>query len=260
MIAMNYLDRVLARSVDHPPESKEEVQLFALTCFYLAVKLFQAGPVLSTQQMSILSGGMYTAAQVSSTEQRLLFALNWRLHPPCAADFVRPFFMVIMRNKDHPTDLCHYDVLELALGMLHTGTLDYFFVNHQVPPSHMAAAALLNAMHAVLPASYSIPSVQDLVEEISKDTGCSLHDDQINLCRQRFWSLLECTGIGRQSSQDSVPPMDLDCPTTPPPKRIETVLTPQPSPSDVCSLSSGSVLPSPELHFPNVKKPRNIPS
>jgi len=233
MIAMNYLDRVLSH-LETPPKSKEEVQLMALTCFYLAVKLFQAGPVLSTEQMAMLSGGMYTAQQVSATEKRILFVLKWSLHPPCAADFVRPFFMVVMRNTGFPPDLSHYDALELALGMLHTGALDYFFVAHKLPPSHMAAAALLNAMHAILPASFAIPSVQEFIQQIERDTKCTLHEGQINLCRQRYWFLLDSTGMGRQCP----PATAAIYPTTPPAKRAKSNDFTPTSPNGVIDLSN----------------------
>lgn len=241
MIAMNYLDRVLS-NLETPPKSKEEVQLIALTCFYLAVKLFQAGPVLSTEQMAMLSGGMYTAQQVSATEKRILFALKWSLHPPCAADFVRPFFMVIMQKTGFPPDLSHYDVLELALGMLHTGILDYFFLAHKLPPSHVAAAALLNAMHAILPASFTIPSVQEFIQQIERDAKCILHEGQINLCRQRFWALLDSTGMSRQC-----PPTAVSYPTTPPPAKrakSEDLLTPRTptSPNGVIDLSKEEII------------------
>ena len=210
MVAMNYLDRVFSKSVT-PPQSKGEVQLIALTCFYLAVKLFQAGPVLSTEQMALLSGGTYNAQQVSAMERRILFALQWSVHPPCAADFVRPFFMVTMRNSGFPPDLSHYDVLELALGTLHTGILDYYFIANKLPPSHMAAAALLNAMHAVLPVSFDILSVQDFIQLMERNAGITLNEEQINLCRQRFWTLLDRTGLNDPCSSHK------NCPATPSP-------------------------------------------
>ena len=237
MISMNYLDRVLSSFVDDPPKSKEEVQLIALSCFYLAVKLFQAGPVLSTDQMSILSGGMYSAQQVSAMEQRILFALSWSLHPPCGADFVRPFFMIILRNTGFPPDLSHFDVLELALGMLHTGVLDYFFIAQQSSPSHMAAAALLNAMHAVLPESYPLPSVQELILQIEKDTNCTLNEGQIDVCRQRFWTLLDRAGMGCPNSSDFATEHQ-QCPTTPPSaKRIKSDISPS-SPNGVLDVEA----------------------
>ena len=231
MVAMNYLDRVLSQSRS-PPKSKEEVQLIALTCFYLAVKLFQAGPVLSTEQMAMLSGGIYTSHQVSATEKRILFELKWSLHPPCAADFARPFFMIIMQSTGFPADLSHYDVLEMALGVLHTGILDYFFVAHKLPPSHMAAAALLNAMHAILPSSFDIPSVQEFIREINQYAKVSLHEGQINLCRQRFCALLEGSGPPRSY-------ITHDCPATPPSaKRTKNDDFTPPSPQGIVDLGS----------------------
>lgn len=200
---MNYFDRFLSRlSDDRPPESKEEFQLIALSCFYLAVKLFQAGPVLSTHHMAKLSGDTFSAQQVAAMEMRILSTLRWCLHPCCAADFVRPFFIVVMRDVGFPPAFSHYDILEHALGSLHTGTLDYFFTANKLLPSHMAAAALLNAMHAILPATFAIPSVMDLIKRIQDDTGFLLNEGQINLCRQRFWSILVITGLEQPSPAD----------------------------------------------------------
>ena len=116
-----------------------------------------------------------------------------------------------MRNSGFPPDLSHYDVLELALGTLHTGVLDYFFIANKLPPSHMAAAALLNAMRAILPTSFDIPSVQDFIQQLERSAGITLHEGQINLCRQRFWVLLDSTGLRERCSSDN------NCPTTTPP-------------------------------------------
>lgn len=179
--------------------------MIALACFYLAVKLFQAGPVLSIHQMVMLSGGTYTSQQVSSMEKSLLFTLQWSVHPCCESDFIRPFFMSVISKNGFPPDLCHYDVLELALGILHTGTLDYFFTAYRVPSSHKAAAALLNAMHAVLPVSYPVPSVEELVEQIRQETGYKMDKGRINLCRQRFCALLLSTDLRNiQESADEI--------------------------------------------------------
>jgi Cyclin, N-terminal domain/Cyclin, C-terminal domain len=204
MIAMNYLDRVLSRS-DLLSYSKQEVQLLALTCFYLTVKLFQAGPILSTQQISMISGGTYSAKQVAAMEQRMLFILDWCLHPPCAADFLRPYFTILLCHKSVPSDLYSFEVVDLALGMLSAATLDYFFVAYQLPPSHLAAAALLNAMRSILPISNSLPTVHDITRVLTQYTGCPLNEGQVNICCERLWDILEASGHGHWSPTAATP-------------------------------------------------------
>ena len=193
MIAMDYLDRFLSRNATFK-KTKRGLQLVALTSFYLAVKLFQAGPVLSTEQMSSISGGTYSAQEVAAMENRILFSLNWQLHPPCAADFLRPFLAVLLQrsNKGIPWDnaLFRTDVLDLSQRMLHVAVSDYFFCAHTLKSSEMAAAALINAIHFLLPKKSNIPrpTSHDLLQDLRE--CADLDHDLVALCQGRMWSML----------------------------------------------------------------------
>lgn len=189
MIAMDYIDRYLSRCTELP-SSKEQVELLALSCFYLAVKLFQAGPVLSTHQMSVLSGRFYTAKQISWTEQRILFALNWKLHPPCPADYVRPFVLLLMSNDVLDAfEPANYDMLDVADSLLHSAVLDYYFVAHGHLPSQIAAAAILNAVHIVqssLPWHPDATEIKQVLTDYAKlDWG------KVKQCQDRLWYISE---------------------------------------------------------------------
>jgi hypothetical protein len=189
MVAMNYFDRFLSRC-EPRPNSKQEVQLLALTCFYLAVKMHQAGPILSTQQISMISGFAFSSKDVSDMEQRILVTLDWCLYPPCAAEFVRPYLSILLSHSMVPPDLCLYEVVDEALGMLNAALLlDYFFVAHELPPSHLAAAALLTAMRSILPYSESIPSVHDAAQILNQESGSWMDEAQIRLCCSRLWNI-----------------------------------------------------------------------
>jgi hypothetical protein len=192
---MNYFDRFLSRTA--LLRSKNEAQLLALTCFYLSVKVFQAGPILSTHQISAISGFVFSANQVTAMEKRILVTLDWCLYPPCAADFLKPYFAVLMRHMSLPPDLCCSEVLDRALAMLNAATLlDYFFVAYQLPPSHIATAALLNASRSILPLTSSIPTVQDATKVLAQFSSSSMNEARIQLCCHRLWDIDE-TGINR---------------------------------------------------------------
>jgi hypothetical protein len=183
MISMNYLDRILS-ICENVPDSKDDVQLLALTCFYLAVKLFQSGPVLSTSHMAQISGGCYTAKQISNMEQKVLFILEWRLHSPCATDFFRQFYGVILRNLGSclPIDI-RQRVSEMACTVIQASILDYFFVANPIRPSHLAAASLLLSLKIFLPHSANI---QDIFHRLNQLTGNRLDFDHVALCCRRL--------------------------------------------------------------------------
>lgn len=188
---MNYFDRVLSRT-SPLPSSKEDVQLLALTAFYLAVKVKRAGPILSTHQICMISGFVFPADQVAAMEETILFTLDWCLYPPCAADFVRPFLSILNCRWSLDLDLRRNEVVDLALGMLNAAALlDYFFVAYQVPPSHLAAAALLNVMRLILPVSKSSPTVQDVTRVLAQFSGSSMNETHVHLCCERLWRTLD---------------------------------------------------------------------
>jgi Cyclin, N-terminal domain len=218
MIAMNYLDRVLVRR-DSRLTSKYDVQLLALSCLYLAVKIFQTGPVLSTQQMSVLSGGMYTAVDVALMERDVMFTLQFCLHPPCSTDFLHSFHSILIRNKCLPPHVCPSQVLQVATKALHASVLDYFFVAHELPQSHVAGAALFNAVRVLSTMSqsngiYSTFKMHDLVRVLRKHAGPDLNGDVVGVCQQRLWSIIDKTRY--RCAADGSPPCS--------PSRMQTYL------------------------------------
>lgn len=124
-IAMNYLDRVIAKRVETTGQSlpKREFQLMAVTCLYIAVKLHGETEEIttSTQQpqeqnegvvtttasnksssikLNIdvfveLSRGFFQAKTIQETELKILFALDWNLNPPTPMKFIASFIRMI---------------------------------------------------------------------------------------------------------------------------------------------------------------------
>lgn len=245
-IAMNYFDRFLSRS-EFQPTSKQEVELLALTCYYLAVKILRVGPIFSIDQMSLISGGVFSTTQIAAMEKQVLFTLDWNLYPPCATDFLRPYFMALLGDKNVPADLCRPEVVDLALKMLNAATLDYFFIAHQLSPSHLAAAALLDAMRFFLPICISTPTVQDIVRVLALHTGCHLNEHQVFVCCERFWGIIETINHGNYWSPTTASPLsDFSwsnhfCGNSSPPGAM-AVAIPQQSPSSIIGLSNYLIL------------------
>jgi hypothetical protein len=190
---MSYVDRYMSRcttatatTTAGPPTTKQEVELMALTCFYLAVKLYQTGPVLSARQMAVLSGGTYGIKEISAMEKKILFVLRWRLHPPCPTDFLGSFFTLLSTHEIlSPCEPWEDQVLVLSQRMLESATLDYCIVLHHVLPSHLAAAALIYAVSLVQPEPW-VPDAHEIIQALNEHSEHAMEASMIDWCVRRL--------------------------------------------------------------------------
>jgi Cyclin, N-terminal domain/Cyclin, C-terminal domain len=196
---MSYVDRYMSRCCADPPHpsppasggcdpptTKAEVELMALTCFYLAVKLYQTGPVLSARQMAVLSGGTYGIKEISAMEKKILFVLHWRLHPPCPTDFLGRFFSLLSTHEIlSPCEPWEDQVLVLSRRMLESATLDYCMVLHGVLPSHLAAAVLIYAVSLVQPEPW-VPDAHEIIQALNEHSDYAMQADMIDWCLHRI--------------------------------------------------------------------------
>lgn len=91
--ALNYLDRFCC---GRKLEDKNRFQLIAMTCLYIAVKLFHEIP---SEQIGVLhpctiagwSHGVYAVEDVEKMELEIMFGLDWKLHPPTPRAFLHQF-------------------------------------------------------------------------------------------------------------------------------------------------------------------------
>lgn len=87
------LDRYLVTELERPaalPISRDDYQLFSMTCLYLAVKVLEPYPrKLSVDTLVTMSKHYYSRHVIEQTERDILSALQWRLHPPTALSFAR---------------------------------------------------------------------------------------------------------------------------------------------------------------------------
>lgn len=88
-----------------------------------------------------------------------------------------------------------YEIAELARFLLELAVIDYYFVIHR--PSHVALAAIMNAIEEVCGRSSALPALAGLATELSKFGGGSLldpHKEEVLQCRSRLQILYEHGG------------------------------------------------------------------
>jgi Cyclin, N-terminal domain/Cyclin, C-terminal domain len=189
VIAMNYFDRVLSRS-NALPNSKSEIQLLALSCFYLSVKLFQAGPILSTEQICMISGFVFVPSQIVEMEQKILRTLDWCLYPPTALEFLEPYLQILLCCNNLPLQFFASEILETAEEFVNEMTLDYYFIANQFLPSHIAVAALVNAIFTIVPNNKNTPTIHDLTQTLSQICDYRIDEQDVILCCERLLRLM----------------------------------------------------------------------
>jgi hypothetical protein len=159
---MSYFDRMLwqkeatSLSCSSPLCNTE---LLAVTCVYLAVKLFERMEKRSylLRDLVLMSREKFTKEQIIEMESQILSSLSWHVHPTTSQLFSFHFLKLISRNA-----LIHaahngttvkivenFDrnirkVLEIANYIIELATFDSSLVNER--PSTIAGAAIQLAM------------------------------------------------------------------------------------------------------------------
>jgi len=139
LIATSYLDRFLMTKSGVPAlHNKNTFQLVAMTCLYIAIKLFEP-EVINPAIVSFLSENLYSEKQITEMEMVILSALQWRVQPPTALAFVRHFLALV-------------DMDDTSRGIITKVTriqIDHAITSHNfidVNPSLIAAASILNTI------------------------------------------------------------------------------------------------------------------
>ena len=134
---MSYFDRI----VPHYGINDTLVQLVAMTCLYIAVKV-HCSKKISPECMVALSRGSFQQDQVVKMERIVLRGLNWHLNPATSHLFLEIFFSTSTYDDDAMTE-----IKETACYLLELAVCDSFFIN--VKPSSISRAAILAAVDIV---------------------------------------------------------------------------------------------------------------
>mmetsp|Transcript_20972 Transcript_20972/g.45626 ORF Transcript_20972/g.45626 Transcript_20972/m.45626 type:complete len:590 (+) Transcript_20972:196-1965(+) len=108
----------------------------------------------SMQSLAMLSRGQFGPDSIVEMEKSLLRALNWKLHPPTLFFLINMLLELIPTTQEDPNDgikkSIRDDLFEAAMYLAELSVCDVFFVEHQIPSSTIALAAICTAMDNLL--------------------------------------------------------------------------------------------------------------
>ena len=167
--AMSYFDRI----VPQYGINDTLVQLVAMTCLYLAVKI-HCTKKISVGGMVSLSRGSFRNDQVVKMERIVLQGLNWHLSPATPHLFLEVFFTTSSRD-----DVAMNEIKETAQYLLELSVCDNFFMDKR--PSAISRAAILASMDIVARPLHVNAQVENLLvdEDPIMVQKCSLRLRQI---------------------------------------------------------------------------------
>ena len=175
--AMSYFDRIVPKY----GINDTLVQLVAMTCLYLAIKV-HCTKKISVGAMCSLSRGSFRYDQVVKMERLVLQGLNWYLSPATPHLFLEVFFTAAAaassQSMNDDTTILN-EVKETAQYLLELSVCDNFFTD--TLPSSIARAAISAAMDIVARPIHVNIQLEDLLlddDPIMVDK-CSLRLSQI---------------------------------------------------------------------------------
>jgi Cyclin, N-terminal domain len=184
-ISMSHLDRfVVTPTGTAALHDRTTYHLAAMACLYTTVKVHER-EALSPNDVSRLSRGAYSAAQIESMESTVLAALNWHVNPPTALSFVREFVSIL--SFSHLSQASKAQLLELASAQTEYAVSCADFLH--VPASTVAYCAFLNALKATLALNTgTIQYIGCIVAQVLHLDTSSTHVDTVS----RHLSIYSC--------------------------------------------------------------------
>uniref|UniRef100_A0A7S1Z5S7 Cyclin N-terminal domain-containing protein n=1 Tax=Trieres chinensis TaxID=1514140 RepID=A0A7S1Z5S7_TRICV len=190
--AMDFLDRFLATAVTTPGrrgsdrarraiEDRQEYQLAAMTCLYLAINLNET-KCMDTALLSDLSQGKYSRSDFVAMSEAVMFGLDWHLSSPTPMCVVT-HILAMLPAELHACDAVKHTLLELCQMQTEMAAQDYSYV--PVKPTSIAVASVINAMEKVDQESFPMMSrlvfLKSLVEADIDAFGPEIDEVRVQL-------------------------------------------------------------------------------
>mmetsp|Transcript_16797 Transcript_16797/g.38498 ORF Transcript_16797/g.38498 Transcript_16797/m.38498 type:complete len:320 (-) Transcript_16797:42-1001(-) len=158
--------------------NRDDYQLVVMASLYLVTKI-QQRQALQPESMAKLSRGKYSKDDVEAMELEILIALNWSVNPPTPMSFAHEFvknFRLLDDEYDVPCavrTMVEDRILELIHCQVDEAASDYELscLHRQ---SHVAFAALVNALGSLDMDPFDLQSVKALKEQLEINEDCSL--------------------------------------------------------------------------------------
>jgi Cyclin, N-terminal domain len=139
-VSFNLLDRFVAVELSRPnspPITRDDYQLFSMTCLYMSIKVLETFQrKLPVQTFVDMSKNYYTKEVIEATERDILQALDWYVHAPTGLGFARLFLSLLPCPVSRHMRSTVVTLTEIAVA-------DSLFVACR--PSNVGLAAVLHA-------------------------------------------------------------------------------------------------------------------
>lgn len=197
-VTMSCLDRFVSTSDGSEILlDRSHYQLAALTAMYFSVKI-HCEQALSPDLVAKLSQGAYAKEDIEAMERRMLVAIQWRVNPPTAMDFVRIYLDMIIASKNVFDQRTQNVIMKLVGYQTNLSVLQFEIATTNA--SHVAVASLLNAIESIY------PNDKELYETIWDLTSLSTDidpDSLESLQRQLYKSITKQNGVKFKAKEKS---------------------------------------------------------
>jgi hypothetical protein len=137
-VSFNLLDRYVAKEIkSNIPITREDFQLFSMTCLFIGVKLLESFPrKITADALVAMSRGFYASEDIAQTEQDILKTLGFYLNPTTVFGFCRIYWNMFPLTVSFSFKASCQTMAEAALS-------DTFFMTKK--PSTIGLAVVLHA-------------------------------------------------------------------------------------------------------------------
>lgn len=197
-VTMSCLDRfVSTRDGREVLLDRSQYQSAALTALYISIKV-HCPQALSPDLVAKLSQGMYGKNDIEAMERRMLDAIQWRINPPTAMDFVRIYLDMIASKSTVLDQHAQNVIIELAGYQASRSVLQFDIVITNA--STVGVASLLNAIESIYTVDNELcDNIYDVISLYVDIDPNSLE----SLQQQLYKSITEQTSIKLMSKEKS---------------------------------------------------------
>jgi len=176
-VSLNYLDRYLSIC----SVNGENLQLAALTSFFLAVKLYNP-TTLAISSLIQLSRGHFNDKHIVFMENSILWSLTWNVHPPTPLCFVR-HFISLLEESSCPSDVT-LEIEELARFLTEISVCDYYFTTRKA--SLIGLGALLTAFDSIDESTLPLRVRHSFLIRVRSIAGIDPSSKEVQECKDRL--------------------------------------------------------------------------
>ena len=188
-VSMSYLDRFLSTSRSsaiQALEFKRDYQLAAMTCLYIAIKLFEP-LAMDTGMLSSISQGCYSESEILDMEKEILTSLGWRVNGPTSHDFLSHILEVLPSTANKSDKSIYRTLIDFSKFQVELAVSDYDLSVQK--PSIVALAAILNSAEGVDDILFTGQCRHKYIKYICDDLGMDPFSKPVNAVRTRLLEL-----------------------------------------------------------------------